>query len=94
MAQDAVVLCSQDGTELGRGLVNYSCEEVNKVKVRLGCCQMPCSPDGCWQALFSRLRRSIELAACVLPALPGPSGCACSSSEAACSMSIAEVLCI
>lgn len=33
MAQDAVVLCSQDGTELARGLVNYSREEVEKIKV-------------------------------------------------------------
>ena len=34
-AQDAVILCAEDGTELGRGLVNYSCSEVNQVKVLL-----------------------------------------------------------
>ena len=33
LAQDAVVLCSQEGTELARGLVNYSREEVDKIKV-------------------------------------------------------------
>ena len=33
LAQDAVVLCSQEGTELARGLVNYSREEVEKIKV-------------------------------------------------------------
>ena len=29
---DAVKLCNQEGTELGRGLVNYNSEEINQIK--------------------------------------------------------------
>ena len=32
-AQDAVQLCDADGTELGRGLCNYSAAEVDRIKV-------------------------------------------------------------
>jgi glutamate 5-kinase len=32
-AQDAIQLCDADGTELGRGLCNYSAAEVDRIKV-------------------------------------------------------------
>lgn len=35
-AQDAVRLCDLQGREIGRGLINYTCEEVQRVKVGLG----------------------------------------------------------
>lgn len=35
-AQDAIQLCDADGTELGRGLCNYSAAEVDRIKVLAG----------------------------------------------------------
>lgn len=31
-AQDAVSLCDEHGNEFGRGLINFSCDEVEKIK--------------------------------------------------------------
>jgi glutamate 5-kinase len=37
-AHDAVRICNVDGAEIGRALVNYTCEEVEKMKVRIVRC--------------------------------------------------------
>ena len=71
LAQDAVVLCSQEGTELARGLVNYSREEVEKIKVPkiwgagvalcTACCR---AMSGDHQQVCSRVHVEVVVDAC------------------------------